>query len=267
MPRIDIATVPARKGSGYPPPFDCACATRTRKRLGDAGGLTDFGVNLMTLPPGGWSSQRHWHSHEDEFVYVLEGELVLVENEGETRVASRRLRRVSEEQRQRPSPGQSIGGDGRLSRGGIPPSRRISPPVPTSICRAPTRTGVSSTRTARLSRRVVGPADGPYAALHDPAGLEQGLEIAEDPVEIRPPPARWKSVRVARRPSSVRRWRSCVMVSPPEARAWPRDFEGQAREAFGHVLFVEQPAIGLHQLERQVSLRGLHTSMITSGSP
>ena len=47
-------------------------------------GLRDFGVNLMTLPPGGWSSQRHWHSHEDEFVYVLEGELTLVEDDGET---------------------------------------------------------------------------------------------------------------------------------------------------------------------------------------
>ena len=81
MPKINIATVPVRPGSGYPPPFDAPCATRTRRRLGDAGGLRDFGVNLMTLPPGGWSSQRHWHSHEDEFVYVLEGELILVEDE------------------------------------------------------------------------------------------------------------------------------------------------------------------------------------------
>jgi uncharacterized cupin superfamily protein len=84
MPRIDVAAVPARQGSGYPPPFDAPCADRTRRRLGNAGGLTDFGVNLMTLPPGGWSSQRHWHSHEDEFVYLLEGELVLVEDGGET---------------------------------------------------------------------------------------------------------------------------------------------------------------------------------------
>ena len=84
MPKINIASVPARQGSGYPPPFDAPCSTRTRRRLGDAGALRDFGVNLMTLPPGGWSSQRHWHSHEDEFVYVLEGELVLVEDEGET---------------------------------------------------------------------------------------------------------------------------------------------------------------------------------------
>ena len=84
MPKIDIAAVTARKGSPYPPQFTAPCATRTRKRLGDAGGLCDFGVNLMTLPPGGWSSQRHWHSHEDEFVYVLEGELTLVEDDGET---------------------------------------------------------------------------------------------------------------------------------------------------------------------------------------
>lgn len=84
MPKIDVATVPPRQGSGYPPPFDAPCAARTRKRLGNAGGLHDFGVNLMTLPPGGWSSQRHWHSHEDEFVYILEGELTLIENGGET---------------------------------------------------------------------------------------------------------------------------------------------------------------------------------------
>jgi uncharacterized cupin superfamily protein len=84
MPKIDIAAVPARQGSGYPPEFAGPCATRTRRRLGDAGGLKDFGVNLMRLPPGGWSSQRHWHSHEDEFVYLLEGELVLVEDGGET---------------------------------------------------------------------------------------------------------------------------------------------------------------------------------------
>ena len=84
MPKIDLAAVPERKGAGYPRPFDVPCATRTRRRLGDAGGLEDFGVNLMTLPPGGWSSQRHWHSDEDEFVYVLEGELTLVEDDGET---------------------------------------------------------------------------------------------------------------------------------------------------------------------------------------
>jgi uncharacterized cupin superfamily protein len=84
MPKIDIDAVPTRKGTGYPQPLDAPCVERVRRRLGEAGGVRDFGVNLMTLPPGGWSSQRHWHSHEDEFVYVLEGELVLVEDGGET---------------------------------------------------------------------------------------------------------------------------------------------------------------------------------------
>ena len=84
MPKIDIAAVPERRGTGYPAPFDAPCADRVRKRLGNPGGLSDFGVNLMRLPPGGWSSQRHWHSHEDEFVYVLEGELTLIEDAGET---------------------------------------------------------------------------------------------------------------------------------------------------------------------------------------
>ena len=84
MPKIDIASVPERKGTGYPAQFNAPCAERVRQRLGNAGGLTDFGVNLMRLPPGNWSSQRHWHSAEDEFVYVLEGELTLVEDGGAT---------------------------------------------------------------------------------------------------------------------------------------------------------------------------------------
>ncbi|MEM5367806.1 cupin domain-containing protein [Paraburkholderia azotifigens] len=84
MPRIDIADVPELQGVGYPPPNDAPCAGRIRQRLGNAGGLADFGVNLMRLPPGNWSSQRHWHSAEDEFVYVLEGELTLIEDDGET---------------------------------------------------------------------------------------------------------------------------------------------------------------------------------------
>ncbi|HUO93556.1 MAG TPA: cupin domain-containing protein [Rhizomicrobium sp.] len=83
MPKIDIGSVPERKGSGYPAPFHEPCATRVRKPLGDAGGLSDFGVNLLLLPPGAWSSQRHWHSGEDEFVYVLEGEVVMVTDKGE----------------------------------------------------------------------------------------------------------------------------------------------------------------------------------------
>ncbi|MDE2133011.1 MAG: cupin domain-containing protein [Alphaproteobacteria bacterium] len=83
MPKIDLESVPERKGSGYPAPFHEKCAGRIRQALGDAGGLTQFGVNLLHLPPGCWSSQRHWHSAEDEFVYVLSGEVALVTDAGE----------------------------------------------------------------------------------------------------------------------------------------------------------------------------------------
>ena len=84
MGKIDIEQAPQREGTAYPPPFDAPCVKRVRRRLGKAAGLTQFGVNRLTLPPGQWSSQRHWHSREDEFVYVIEGEVVLVTNAGET---------------------------------------------------------------------------------------------------------------------------------------------------------------------------------------
>lgn len=80
--RIDTAAVAAVIGTLYPPPFDEPCRARERRRLGDAAGLTQFGVNLLRLAPGTWSSQRHWHSHEDEFVYVLSGEVTLVTDAG-----------------------------------------------------------------------------------------------------------------------------------------------------------------------------------------
>jgi len=64
-------------GTLYPPPVDEPCRLRERTRLGDAAGLTQYGVNLMRLPPGAWSSQWHWHAKEDEFLYVLSGEVVL----------------------------------------------------------------------------------------------------------------------------------------------------------------------------------------------
>src|ERR1043165_7614431 len=83
IPKIDVTAAPQRKGSGYPAPFDAPCAERMRQRLGDAGGLTQYGVNLLHLPPGAWASQRHWHSAEDEFVYVLAGEVTLVTDKGE----------------------------------------------------------------------------------------------------------------------------------------------------------------------------------------
>src|ERR1700733_7746425 len=81
--KIDLNSVRVVTGSRYPAPFDVPCAARSRQRLGDAAGLTQFGVNLLRLPPGVWSSQRHWHTGEDEFVYVLSGEVVLVTNAGD----------------------------------------------------------------------------------------------------------------------------------------------------------------------------------------
>ncbi len=84
MPKIDIASATTRHGTAYPPPFDEPCRARSRWKLGDAAGLSQFGVNLLRLTPGSWSAHRHWHSAEDEFVWVLEGEIVLVDDAGET---------------------------------------------------------------------------------------------------------------------------------------------------------------------------------------
>ena len=83
MPKLDLQSIPLSKGTSYPAEFAREPGERITQRLGDAGGLSQFGVNLRRLPPGAWSSQRHWHSHEDEFVYVISGEVVLVTNEGE----------------------------------------------------------------------------------------------------------------------------------------------------------------------------------------
>jgi uncharacterized cupin superfamily protein len=83
MNKIDKNALALRKGSGYPTPFDAPCRERVRRVLGDAAKLTDFGVNLLSLPPGTWSSQRHWHSAEDEFIWVVAGEVVLVTDHGE----------------------------------------------------------------------------------------------------------------------------------------------------------------------------------------
>jgi uncharacterized cupin superfamily protein len=83
MPKIDMKSVPERRGSTYPAPFHEMAKERIKQALGNAGGLTDFGVNLTRLPPGAWSSQRHWHSREDEFVYLISGELTLITDAGE----------------------------------------------------------------------------------------------------------------------------------------------------------------------------------------
>ena len=81
--KIRLDSAPVVTGSGYPQPFDEPCTSRVRRRLGDAAGLTTIGINLTRLAPGCWSSQRHWHTTEDEFIYILEGEAVLVTDGGE----------------------------------------------------------------------------------------------------------------------------------------------------------------------------------------
>jgi uncharacterized cupin superfamily protein len=84
MPKLDLSVLPVRTGSIYPEPYASMVKGRSSLRLGDAAGLTQFGVNLVTLEPGAMSSLRHWHLAEDEFVMVTEGECVMVQDEGET---------------------------------------------------------------------------------------------------------------------------------------------------------------------------------------
>ncbi|WP_292879376.1 cupin domain-containing protein [Nisaea sp.] len=82
-PAFDPMDVKPRIGSGYPEEFQKGCETREKRRLGDHGGLVNFGVNLTTLPPGQGSAIRHWHTMQDEFVFVVSGELTLVTDAGE----------------------------------------------------------------------------------------------------------------------------------------------------------------------------------------
>ena len=84
MPKVDLSSIQQTNRTGYPPPYDRAVRGRHQRRLAPALGLTDFGVSEVTLEPGAWSSQRHWHVGEDEFLVMLEGEAVLVEDEGRT---------------------------------------------------------------------------------------------------------------------------------------------------------------------------------------
>ena len=84
MPKLDLNKVPVKTGSIYPEPYAAMMAGRSSLRLGEAGGLVQFGVNLVTLQPGALSSLRHWHLHEDEFVMVTQGECVMVQDGGET---------------------------------------------------------------------------------------------------------------------------------------------------------------------------------------
>ena len=84
MPKVDLESIEQVNRTGYPPPFDQDVAGRWYRRLAPATGLTDFGASHVVLKPGAWSSQRHWHDGEDEFLVMLSGEAVLVEDEGRT---------------------------------------------------------------------------------------------------------------------------------------------------------------------------------------
>ncbi|MDV3457439.1 cupin domain-containing protein [Sphingomonas sp. HF-S4] len=84
MPKLDLDTIPQTNATGYPAPHSNAVQGRWYRRLGPASGITDFGFSHVTLVPGAWSSQRHWHEGEDEFVVMLAGEAVLVDDSGET---------------------------------------------------------------------------------------------------------------------------------------------------------------------------------------
>jgi uncharacterized cupin superfamily protein len=87
-PALDPRTLPALNRSGYPEPYRSRVLPREKRRLGDALGLTRIGINQTTLPPGKESAMRHWHTHEDEFVFVLEGEVVLRTQAGEQRLTA-----------------------------------------------------------------------------------------------------------------------------------------------------------------------------------
>lgn len=84
MPKVDLDAIEQVNRTGYPPPFDKDVAGRWYRRLAPATGLTDFGASHVVLKPGAWSSQRHWHDGEDEFLVMLSGEAVLVEDDGRT---------------------------------------------------------------------------------------------------------------------------------------------------------------------------------------
>jgi uncharacterized cupin superfamily protein len=83
MPKLDLGAIEPTNRTGYPTPFDAPVAGRWYRRLAPAGGLTEFGVSQVVLKPDAWSSQRHWHAGEDEFLVMIAGEAVLVDDDGE----------------------------------------------------------------------------------------------------------------------------------------------------------------------------------------
>ncbi len=103
MPKVDLQSIEQVNRTGYPSPFDRQVAGRWYRRIAPATGLTDFGVSHVVLKPGAWSSQRHWHDGEDEFLVMLSGEAVLVEDDGRTVLRPGDLRRLAQGHWPRPS--------------------------------------------------------------------------------------------------------------------------------------------------------------------
>jgi uncharacterized cupin superfamily protein len=114
-PALDPRTLEPRTGSGYPEPYRSRVLPREKRALGDALGLRTIGINQTVLPPGKESSMRHWHTHEEEFIYVLSGEVVLVTDAGEQRLTAGMCAGF-------PVPDDATHGDGHqlVNRGGEP---------------------------------------------------------------------------------------------------------------------------------------------------
>jgi uncharacterized cupin superfamily protein len=86
MPKLDLDAIPQTNATGYPPPFDAMVEGRWYRRLAPVAGLTLMGASHVTLAPGAYSSQRHWHRGQDELVVMIAGEAVLIDDHGETPV-------------------------------------------------------------------------------------------------------------------------------------------------------------------------------------
>jgi len=125
MPKIDTRSIPARKGSGYPSPIRCTLCCAYSAALGRRRWASRFGVNLMTLPPGAGPVSANWHSHEDEFVYLLRRRMALIEGPAARRFCRQVIaRRFPKRHRQWPSPGQQVHRDGPSIWRWVPKSAR-----------------------------------------------------------------------------------------------------------------------------------------------
>lgn len=152
---VDPATIEPRTKSVYPEPYAKVCDGREKQALGDAAGLTQFGVNLTRLKPGATSALRHWHVEEDEFIYILEGEATLITDAGEQVLgpgmarASRPARKTAITSSTSPKPMCSSSRSAAATR-----ARWAITPMSTCTCAGSTAKSCSSTRTGDRTRRL-----------------------------------------------------------------------------------------------------------------